>query len=71
MTLHEIAKIERDFLTPKEVAQILKCNPYAINLAVKQGKAAKLFPFPIVLIGNRAKIPKIPFLRAMGWEAGK
>lgn len=66
MTLKEMQGLDREFLTPAEVASVLGCDPQAIRLA------ARLHPdwltFPAVRIGSRTKIPRIPFLRAMGCD---
>ena len=68
MTLSEIARMERQFLTPKEVAPILGCDQYWINLMAKSEEGRKKLGFKVVMIGCRVKVPKIPFLRFMGWE---
>ena len=65
MTLKELEEVPRDYLIPREVAPILKCNPYSINVAAKKGTK---FPFPVILIGTRVRIPKAPFLKAMRGE---
>lgn len=70
MTLKEIAAIEREYLTPQEVASVLGCNSYAITVQVREDKANGInsFPFPTAMIGNRVKIMKKPFLAAMGYR---
>ena len=65
MTLQELESIPREYLVPKEVAPILGCNPYTINVAAKKGTK---FPFPVILMGNRVRIPKVPFIKAMRGE---
>ncbi len=62
--LDKIKQIDRDYLTPKEVASVLGCMPYAINVAAKTDP--KKLGFPIIRIGNRVKIPKDAFIRFMG-----
>lgn len=66
MTLEELEKLDKEFLIPAEVAPLLGCNPYAINVAVRDGKNP--FPFPVIKLGRRVKIPKRPFIRAMRGE---
>lgn len=66
MTLQEIEKLPKEMLIPKDIAPILGCNPYSINLATKNGKNP--FPFPIIRMGSRVRIPKAPFIKAMRGE---
>lgn len=64
MTLQELAKIDRDYLLPREVAPILGCDPYSINLAARDGTLSLEY----IKIGSRVRIPKLPFLKRMGYE---
>lgn len=67
MTLKDIENIDRDFLIPKEIAGILGVRPYAINVQVKYdiSHGVNSFGFPVMLIGTRVKIPKLPFIKFM------
>ena len=51
-------------ITPTEAAKVLQCAPYALNLKAKEGQ----LPFPAFFVGNRLRIPRIPFLRYIGYE---
>lgn len=68
MTMQEIRTSSKDCLIPSDIAEVLGCDKYRINLQVKQDKelGTNSFPFPTILIGSRVKIPRIPFLKAMG-----
>ena len=68
MTLEEIKKSDRDYLIPEDIAKILGTTSYNITLQVREDKENGInsFPFPTIRIGSRTKIPRIPFLRAMG-----
>ena len=66
MTLDELEKLPKDMLIPADIAPILGCNPYTINVVTKDGKNP--FPFPIIRLGTRVKIPKMPFIKAMRGE---
>ncbi len=68
MTLKEIAQLDRPYLTPAQAAPILNCNPYFISLMAKTEENRKALGFPVIRMGTRTKIPRIPFLRIMGWE---
>lgn len=64
--LERIEALDKEMLIPKDVAKFLGCSAYSINLAIKDGKNP--FPFPVIRLGSRVKIPKVPFLKAMRGE---
>ena len=68
LTLAEIAKMDCMFLIPAQVAPVLGCAQYYINVASQTPDGRMYLGFPVARIGNRVKIPRIPFLRFMGWE---
>lgn len=70
MTLDEIRQLDRAFLLPSDIAPILGTTSYAITVQVKEDKQNGInsFPFPTIRIGNRTKIPRAPFLAAMGYD---
>ena len=68
MTLQEIAASRKEMLSPADVAQVLGCNPYSINVMARE--CPKRLGFPICMIGNRVKIPRRAFLRWAGHEEG-
>ena len=64
-TLDEIRESGKTILTPQDVAPILKCQPYNINLTVKENPA--LLGFPVCMINSRVKIPAAGFLKWAEW----
>lgn len=65
----ELARIEalpKDMLVPTDVCKFLGCCAYSINVATENGKNP--FPFPVIRMGRRVRIPKIPFIKAMRGE---
>ncbi len=66
VTLEEIEALDKDMLVPTDIAGYLGCSPYTINVATQDG--GNSFPFPIIRLGSRVRIPKIPFLKAMRGE---
>ena len=66
MTIQEIRASGKEMLSPADVAPVLGCNPYAINVAAKEDPAR--LGFPVCMIGNRVKIPRRAFLRWVGYE---
>ena len=65
-TLEEIELLPKEMLVPTDVAGILGCTPYTINVATRDGKNP--FPFPVIRMGTRVRIPKRLFLKAMRGE---
>lgn len=63
MTLKDVVNMDKAYLTPAEAAEILECDPHAIRVAAKT--APEQLRFPTVLIGNRVKIPRLPFVEFM------
>ena len=59
--LERLMTLDKPTLTPSDVAPLLGCNPYAINVQARQD-ISKL-GFPAALIGHRVKIPREAFLR--------
>ena len=66
MTLEDIEMLDKEMLVPTDIAPILGCTPYTINVATRDGKNP--FPFPIIRMGTRVRIPKRLFLKAMRGE---
>ena len=70
MTLDDLEKIEREFLVPNDVAQILGCDPYNINVQARKDQlnGTKSFPFPVIMIflpgrgifSSMMALPEIP-----------
>lgn len=61
--LDRIAALDKAMLAPKDVCRYLGCSAYAINVATEDGKNP--FPFPVIRINRRVRIPKEPFLKTM------
>lgn len=64
--LDRIAALDKDMLVPTDICKYLGCSSYTINIVTKDGKNP--FPFPVIRLGTRVKIPKEPFLKAMRGE---
>lgn len=64
--LDRIEALPKDMLVPADIAKYLGCCPYTINVATRDGKNP--FPFPVIRMGRRVRIPKIPFVKAMRGE---
>lgn len=65
--LDRIAALDKEMLVPTDIAKYLGCSPYTINVATEDGRNP--FPFPIIRMGRRVRIPKWPFIQAMKGES--
>lgn len=66
MTLSEIAQSDQPYLDPADIAPILRCDPQCIRAQAHRDPAA--MGYPVIVIGNRVRIPRIPFLHYMGYS---
>ena len=66
MTLNEIKALDREYLTPAQVASVLGCDPQGIRVWAKQNPEG--LGFPTCVIGSRVKVPRRSFIM---WLEGK
>lgn len=66
LTLDQIEQMTADVLTPAQVASVLHLDQDTIRGQARV--CPELLGFPVVVAGNRVKIPRIPFLRFMRGE---
>lgn len=64
MTIEDIKAMTDDFITPATAASVMKMDTGRLIGYAKGGQ----LPFPVVVSGNRVKIPRIGFLRFLGVE---
>lgn len=71
MTVEEIRASTKEMLTPAEVAEVLGCDKYSINVQVSEDikNGVNSLGFPTIKIGNRVKIPRRAFLKAIEGES--
>lgn len=68
MSLDDLKRLDREFLTPAQVAEVLGCDPQGIRVWARQRPEG--LGFPVCVVGSRTKIPRIAFIRWMeGQEA--
>lgn len=63
MTLKDIINMDKDFLTPAEVASVLNCAPQLIRY--QAANHPEQLGFHFCRIGNRVKIPRESFISWM------
>lgn len=67
-TLEDIAQLDCAYLVPTQVAPVLGCASYAINVMARTQEGRNMLGFPVIVLGKRCKIPRVPFLQYMGWR---
>ena len=66
MTIQDLKELEKDILTPGDIAPILGCDPNVIRYQAE--KDIKALGFPATKIGTRVKIPRLAFIK---WFEGE
>ena len=66
-TLQELRESTKAFFTPADVSGVLGSNPQTIRVTARQ--RPDLIGYEFTFVGNRMKIPRVPFLRFMGVDA--
>lgn len=64
MTILEVINSDKEFLIPTDVAPIIGCDPHSIRVMARQ--RPELLGFKVTVVGNKTKIPRIPFLEYLG-----
>lgn len=66
MTLADIRSSTCTYLTAADIAPVLGCDPHSIRTQAKKGREGRdALGFPVVILGNRVLIPRLPFLMYM------
>ena len=65
MTIEEIRVSDKPMIRPADVAPIIGCDPQWVRDTARENPEA--LGFPALVVGNRVKIPRIPFLRFLGY----
>lgn len=66
MTLNEIRSSDKILLTPGDIAEVIGSNPQTIRDTALYSPAD--LGFPVCRVGKYTRIPRIPFLRFLGYE---
>lgn len=64
MTLEDIIRSDKPFITPQDAADVLQCSAQLIRIQARDNPEA--LGFPVIRVGNRTKIPRKAFVRFMG-----
>ena len=59
--INRISGMTCPFITPAQAVPVIGCSPQAIRIMAREKPAA--LGFPVVVIGTRTRIPRVPFLR--------
>ena len=63
MTVQDLMTMDKDAITCAEAGAILGANPQSIRIAARDRPDA--LGFPVIRIGTRTLIPRIPFINFM------
>lgn len=66
MTIEDIKQMDKEILTPGDIAPILGCDPNLIRYQAKID--VNSFGFPVCKLGSRIKIPREAFVK---WFEGE
>lgn len=64
MTLEQLQQSKLLFVSPADISEILRCDPQCIRRQAKDNP--EVLGFPVLRIGSRIRIPRIPFLKFLG-----
>ena len=64
MTLEDMIRSEKPFITPQDVADVLQCSAQIIRIQARDNPEA--LGFPVIRIGARTKIPTKACIQFMG-----
>lgn len=67
-TMASLAEMDCVTLTADTVGKVLGCNPHSIRVMARTEEGRHELGFPVFRLGTDTRIPRVPFLRYMGWE---
>lgn len=67
--IEQLQAMDKTFLSPREISPILGSDPQTIRVTARQ--RPDLLGFPFTFVGNRMKIPRLPFLQFLGAQIEK
>ena len=62
----DLINLDRAFYSPAQAAKLLGCNPYSLTLCARDEEKRKELGFPVIVMGTRVKIPRLPLLKFLG-----
>ena len=71
MTLSDIKSMDKPLLTLREVAEVLRVDQQGLRTIAHQ--QPERLGFPVIICGRKGRsvrVPRVPFLRAMGEQDG-
>ena len=63
MTLDDLKRLDREYLTQAQVADVLGCDAQDVRVAAR--KCPERLGFNVAVIGTRVKVPRLAFIRWM------
>jgi len=65
ITREDLLSMDKDYLTPAQVCAVVGGDPQWVRYTARE--APHELGYPVTVIRNRVKIPRIPFCKFMGW----
>lgn len=65
-TIERIRDMPDATITAEMAAKVLRCDPHMIRVAART--KPELLGFPVIVMGSRTRIPRIPFLKYLNQE---
>ena len=65
ITQEDLLSMDKDYLTPAQVCAVVGGDPQWVRYTARE--APHELGYPVTVIRNRVKIPRIPFCKFMGW----
>ena len=69
MTLQDLKVMTKAVITPDEAGSVIGTSPQYIRVAARQ--CPEELHFPVIVIGNRVKIPRIAFINFLEGKRGE
>lgn len=64
--IEQIISNPKTTITVELASKALRCSAHSIRVAARE--RPDLLGFPVIVMGPKTKIPRIPFLRFLGYE---
>lgn len=68
MNLAAVKQMTCPTITPDIASRVLGCKPNNLRVAARQ--RPELLGFPVIVMGSRVRIPRIPFIRFLEGGGG-
>lgn len=68
LTIDDLLAMDKVLLTPIEAAAAMHVNPNGLRMTAREDPGS--LPFPVMVIGSRVHIPRVPFIQFLTGKEG-